>query len=69
MAQRLKVIVDRDKCVGSGECVFSAPEVFAQGEEDGLAFPLTAEPDAALWNTAREAARNCPAGAIRIEEA
>ena len=32
MARRLKVIVDRDKCVGSGECVFTAPEVFDQDE-------------------------------------
>lgn len=68
MAKRLKVIVDRQKCVGSGECVFTAPEIFDQDEADGIVMLLTDTPEAALWDAARQAARQCPANAIRVEE-
>ncbi|MDE0150302.1 MAG: ferredoxin [Rhodospirillaceae bacterium] len=68
MARRLKIIVDRDKCVGSGECVFTAPEVFDQDEDDGIVVLLTDTPEEALWDSARQAARQCPANAIRVEE-
>lgn len=68
MARRLKVIVDRDKCVGSGECVFTAPEVFDQDEDDGIVVLLTDTPEEELWEAARQAARQCPANAIRVEE-
>ncbi len=68
MANRLKVIVDRQKCVGSGECVFTAPEIFDQDEADGIVMLLTDTPEAALWDAAHRAARQCPANAIRVEE-
>lgn len=68
MAQRLKVIVDRDKCVGSGECVFTAPDVFDQDEDDGIVVLLTDAPEEEHWDSARQAARQCPANAIRVEE-
>ncbi|MYJ70663.1 MAG: ferredoxin [Rhodospirillaceae bacterium] len=64
----MKVIVDRDKCVGSGECVFTAPEVFDQDEDDGIVVLLTDTPEEELWEAARQAARQCPANAIRVEE-
>ena len=68
MADRLKVIVDRGKCVGSGDCVFTAPEIFDQDEADGIVLLLTDAPEEALWEAARRAARQCPANAIRVEE-
>ena len=68
MAQRLKVIVDRDKCVGSGECVFTAPDIFDQDEDDGIVVLITDTPEEALWDAARQAARQCPANAIVVEE-
>lgn len=68
MAQRLKVIVDRDKCVGSGECVFTVPDVFDQDEDDGIVVLLTDAPEEEHWDSARQAARQCPANAIRVEE-
>jgi len=30
---RIKIEVDRDLCIGSGDCVDSAPEVFALDDE------------------------------------
>ena len=68
MARRLKLIVDRDRCVGSGECVFTAPEVFDQDEDDGIVVLLTDTPEEELWDSARQAARQCPANAIKVEE-
>ncbi len=65
---RLKVIVDRERCVGSGECVFTAPGIFDQDDEDGIVMLLTDTPAKALWEAARRAARQCPANAIRVEE-
>ena len=68
MAGRLKVIVDRARCVGSGECVFTAPDIFDQDEDDGIVVLMTDTPEEALWEAARRAARQCPANAIRVEE-
>ena len=68
MARRLKVIVDRERCVGSGECVFTAPEIFDQDKADGIVTLLTESPEKAMWDAARRAARQCPANAIRVEE-
>ena len=65
---RLKVIVDRERCVGSGECVFTAPGIFDQDDEDGIVMLLTDTPEEALWDAARRAARQCPAKAIMVEE-
>ncbi len=65
---RLKVIVDRERCVGSGECVFTAPGIFDQDDEDGIVMLLTDTPAKALWDAARRAARQCPANAIRVVE-
>ncbi|MCY4394880.1 MAG: ferredoxin [Rhodospirillaceae bacterium] len=65
---RLKVIVDRERCVGSGECVFTAPGIFDQDDDDGIVMLLTDTPEEALWDAARRAARQCPAKAIMVEE-
>ena len=66
--RKLKVQVDRSKCIGSGQCVFTAPEVFDQGEEDGIVRLISDEPDLSLSADAKAAERNCPASAIRVEQ-
>ncbi len=64
----LKVIIDESKCVGAGQCVWVAPQVFDQRESDGIVVLLQAEPPADLHDFVREAVAVCPAAAIRIEE-
>lgn len=32
----MKVSIDQDKCVASGQCVIAAAEVFDQRDEDGI---------------------------------
>jgi ferredoxin len=67
MAQ-LKVTVDRDRCVGSGQCALNLPEVFDQGDADGIVILLTDRPDESLSERVLEAEQLCPAMAIRTEE-
>jgi ferredoxin len=64
----MQVIVDQHKCVASGQCVLSAPEVFDQHEEDGIVVLLAETPPEHLMNDVRQAAVLCPAQAIRVEE-
>ncbi|MEV4472445.1 ferredoxin [Nonomuraea sp. NPDC049504] len=64
----MKVTVDQDKCCGAGQCVLLAPDVFDQGEDDGIVLLLEAEPPEGLHAAVREAAAVCPAGAIDVSE-
>jgi ferredoxin len=62
-ANRILIEVDRDLCIGSGDCVESAPDVFAL-DDDGKAIVL--DPDGAPVDEVVEAARNCPVTAIFV---
>ncbi|BCO34412.1 ferredoxin [Mycobacterium heckeshornense] len=64
----MKVTVDQDKCASSGNCVMRAPEIFDQRDEDGVVVLLDPNPPAERADDARDAAANCPALAIHIEE-
>ncbi|MEU3186008.1 ferredoxin [Streptomyces sp. NPDC006923] len=64
----MKVSLDQDRCVASGQCVVAAPEVFDQRDEDGVAVLLDAAPPAGDADDVRHAAAVCPALAIRLEE-
>lgn len=60
---RIHVEVDRELCIGSGDCVATAPAVF-QLDEEGKAVVL--DPDGAPADEIVEAARNCPVTAIFV---
>jgi ferredoxin len=64
----MKVIVDQNKCVASGQCVLSAPEVFDQREEDGIVVLCADTPPQGLEDDVRQAVALCPAQAIWVEE-
>jgi ferredoxin len=64
----MKVELDQDKCVASGQCVLYAPAVFDQRDSDGIAVLLEERPGPDAWEGAREAARVCPARAIELAE-
>ncbi|MEV5701778.1 ferredoxin [Streptomyces anthocyanicus] len=61
-----RVGVERDRCVGAGQCVLAAPGVFDQDEEDGLVRVLAERPSAAESDAVREAVRACPSGALTL---
>jgi ferredoxin len=64
----MKIVLDQDKCVASGQCVLAAPDVFDQRDADGIAVLLREEPAGQDAEAVQDAARICPAAAIRIEE-
>ncbi|MFE7421086.1 ferredoxin [Rhodococcus sp. NPDC057529] len=64
----MKVTIDQDKCVGAGQCVFAAPDVFDQRDEDGIVILLDENPSPELHDETREAAHVCPALAIMLDE-
>jgi ferredoxin len=64
----MRVEVDVPKCVGSGQCVLLAPDVFDQREEDGMVVLLDERPPVDLHDAVREAAVVCPAAVIRLVE-
>ncbi|MFR9673711.1 ferredoxin [Streptomyces sp. TR06-5] len=64
----MKVHIDQDTCIASGQCVLAADDVFDQRDEDGIAVLLVEEPSPARAADVRLAADSCPALAIRVEE-
>jgi ferredoxin len=64
----MKVAVDQDKCVGAGQCVLLAPDVFDQRDEDGVVVLLRKNPATELHDDVRQAAQVCPALAIELDE-
>jgi ferredoxin len=64
----MKLRVDRQRCVGSGQCAATAPAVFDQDERDGIVVLLSEAPPEGQQAAARKAAELCPARAIEIVE-
>ena len=59
----LEVEIDRDVCMGSGNCVYGAPGVFDL-DDDSIAFVL--DPTAAAEDMVLGAAQKCPTRAITV---
>ena len=61
----MKVRVDRDLCIGVGNCVAFASTVFALDEENKA---VVLDPSSVDDDTLLEAAESCPENAIIIED-
>ena len=71
----MHIVVDLIKCQDHGQCVFSAPSVFALDGNGKLSFRAetsdtytSAQLDEALRDDVEEAADACPLQAILIED-
>ena len=64
----MRVRVDHDKCVASGNCVLTAPEVFDQRDEDGIVVLLNPTPPVELAEKVQRAVELCPARVISVED-
>jgi ferredoxin len=60
----VRVSADRDVCIGAGNCVLTAPQVFDQ-DDDGIVVLLAQDAPA---EEAGKAVHLCPSGALRIDE-
>ncbi|MEU6721626.1 ferredoxin [Nonomuraea sp. NPDC046802] len=64
----MRVRIEEDRCIGAGQCVLAAPQVFDQREDDGVVVLLDPAPPLEESAAIREAATLCPARAITLEE-
>ena len=60
---RIKITVDRALCIGSGDCVDTAPDVFQLDDEDKA---VVVDADGAVVDDVVQAAGNCPVAAIFV---
>ena len=61
----LQISIDRDKCMGSGNCSFHAPAVFDLDDEmKATVLDPAGDPEESV----RLAAEGCPTGAITVGE-
>ncbi|HYP47925.1 MAG TPA: ferredoxin [Thermoleophilaceae bacterium] len=60
---RVLIVVDRALCIGSGDCVDTAPDVFQLDDEEKA---VVVDPDGAPVDDVIDAARNCPVGAVFV---
>jgi ferredoxin len=59
----LEIDIDRDACMGSGNCVYTAPGVF-ELDDDSIA--CVVDPEASPTEAILTAARQCPTHAITV---
>ncbi|MFG2309181.1 ferredoxin [Streptomyces sp. NPDC048566] len=59
------IAIDRDVCIGAGQCALTAPRVFTQ-DDDGFSEVLPGGTEAGDDPLLREAARACPVAAITV---
>lgn len=67
MSDDISISIDRDVCIGAGQCALTAPGVFTQ-DDDGYSEVLPGKEDGGGDPLVREAARACPVSAITISE-
>lgn len=63
----MKVIVNKDACIGCGACAAICDEVFEINDE-GLSEAKVEEVKDEFQDEVRDAVDSCPTGAIEIEE-
>jgi ferredoxin len=63
----MRVVVDFDKCKSNAVCMGVAPEVF-EVRDDGYLYILQEEPPDELRPKVEDAVRQCPTGAISVED-
>ncbi|HKT00753.1 MAG TPA: ferredoxin [Rugosimonospora sp.] len=64
----MKVSIDGDRCVSSGQCALTAPEIFSQRESDGVGIVLNNQPAPEHHALVRHSELNCPAAAIHVQD-
>ena len=62
---KLRIHIDRERCMGSGSCQFHAPNTFdLDAECKAIVVDVPGDPEAAI----RNAAEGCPTRAIELSE-
>ncbi|MCZ4099661.1 ferredoxin [Streptomyces sp. SID13666] len=59
--------IDHNTCIGSGQCVLTAPDLFTQ-DDDGYSRLVPGGTEVATRRQAAEAALSCPVRAIAVAD-
>jgi ferredoxin len=62
----VKIAVDRDRCIGSGMCAMTAPDIFDQDPDEAVVVLLDEAPPEAQRPAVQQAVDRCPAAVIRL---
>jgi ferredoxin len=62
----LHVSAERERCIGAGLCVLTAPDVFEHDDEEGLVSVLDPDPPTEFHEEVRLAGELCPANAVHL---
>ncbi len=65
---KIEVVADRGRCLGSGNCFYSDPEVFDQSEQDGIVIVVNPNPSDEHRDAVLLAANLCPGQAISVRK-
>ncbi|MFD7878616.1 ferredoxin [Streptomyces sp. NPDC059378] len=63
----MRIDIDKDVCIGAGQCALAAPGVFTQ-DDDGFSMVLPGREDGAGDPMVKVAVKACPVGAITLSE-
>jgi ferredoxin len=63
----MRITVDRDVCIGAGQCVLTEPAVFDQ-DDDGVVLARLDRPTGETADRVRAAVGLCPSGALHLDE-
>jgi ferredoxin len=58
-----RLVIDREKCLNSGQCAYLQPELF-ETDDEGAPVILISTPEGALMSKAEDAISMCPGQAI-----
>ncbi|GAB2621867.1 ferredoxin [Paractinoplanes abujensis] len=62
----MKVALERDWCIGAGNCALTAPAVFDQDPDDAVVVLLDESPPETERAAVEQAIGRCPAAVIRL---
>lgn len=70
----MRINVDREVCIGAGQCVLAAPDVFDQDTKDGRVILISPDTENAVSpdtdngddGAIRTAVQVCPSGALTV---
>jgi ferredoxin len=66
MARTWRVEVDRDRCMGTGACVYAIPRVFAMGDDGKAKVIGEADEDGEHDELVEDVVAECPTAALRL---
>jgi ferredoxin len=64
----MRIVADREKCTGAGQCVLTSPELFDQSDEDGRVLLNFDTVTADRVDAARLAVKLCPMQVLSVDE-